>query len=56
MVETDTPYLSPPPYRQEANEPARVRLIGEALAEVWSIEVDEVARLSTATAGRVFGG
>jgi len=56
MVETDTPYLSPPPYRKEANEPARVRLIGEALAEVWSIEVDEVARLSTATAGRVFGG
>ena len=56
MVETDTPYLSPPPYRKEANEPARVPIIGAALAEVWGIDVDEVARLSTATATRVFGG
>ena len=56
MVETDTPYLSPPPHRKEANEPARVPLIGAALAEVWAMDTDEVARLSTATAVEVFGG
>ncbi len=56
MVETDTPYLSPPPYREQANEPARVPLVGAALATVWGIDLDEVARLTTATAARVFRG
>lgn len=55
LVETDTPYLSPPPYRQEDNEPARVALVGEALATVWGLETDEVARLTSETAARVFG-
>ena len=55
MVETDTPYLSPPPFRGEVNEPARVALVGAALAEVWGMDVDEVAALTTAEAERVFG-
>lgn len=54
MVETDTPYLSPPPFRHEDNEPARVPIIGEALAGVWGVATDEVARLTTAAAERVF--
>ena len=56
MVETDTPYLTPPPDRRAPNEPANVIRVGEALAAVWGIEVDEVARLSTAAATAVFGG
>jgi TatD DNase family protein len=56
MVETDTPYLTPPPDRSAANEPANVVRVGEALAAVWSMSVDEVARLTTATAARVFRG
>ena len=55
IVETDTPYLSPPPYRGEENEPARVALVGEALAGVWGVEPDEVARITTETATRIFG-
>lgn len=55
MVETDTPYLSPPPFRQELNEPARVALVGAALAEVWSLPVDEVAELTSHKAREVFG-
>lgn len=56
MVETDTPYLSPPPFRGEENEPARVGLVGAALAAVWGVDPVETARLTTATARRVFGG
>ena len=56
MVETDTPYLSPPPYRGEVNEPSRVPLVGAALAEVWGMSVDEVAKLTSVAAKRVFGG
>ncbi len=54
MVETDTPYLSPPPFRGQPNEPARVVLVGRALAGVWGIDEAEAARLTTATAERVF--
>jgi len=56
IVETDTPYLTPPPDRNLPNEPANVVRVGEALAEVWETTVDEVARLTTAEATRVFRG
>ncbi len=54
LVETDTPYLAPPPYRGEPNQPAWVALVGAALAGVWGLEVEEVARVTTANATRVF--
>ncbi len=57
MVETDTPYLTPPPHRDQgtANEPAFVPLVGRALASAWGVDPGTVAELSTATAERVFG-
>lgn len=55
MVETDTPYLSPPPYRGLPNEPARVVLVGEALAGVWGVAVEQVAETTRRQAERVFG-
>lgn len=54
LVETDTPYLAPPPHRGEQNEPAWVALVGEALARVWGSSVDEVADMTSANARRVF--
>ncbi len=54
MVETDTPYLTPPPHRGAPNEPAWVALVGRALAEVWGMGVEEVASLTTRRAERVF--
>ena len=55
MVETDTPYLTPPPNRRDENEPANVVRVGEALAEIWGMAPADVAALTTATAARVFG-
>lgn len=54
MVETDTPYLAPPPHRGEDNEPAHVALVGAALAAVWGLPVGEVAEVTSATAASVF--
>jgi TatD DNase family protein len=54
IIETDTPYLTPPPDRAAPNEPANVVRVGEVLAEVWGESVEEVARLTTAEATRVF--
>lgn len=55
LVETDTPYLAPPPHRAEQNEPAWVELVGSALAGVWGIPVEEVASLTSRRAREVFG-
>ncbi len=54
LVETDTPYLAPPPHRHEPNEPAWVVLVGEALARVWGMGSNDVARITTLNAGRTF--
>jgi TatD DNase family protein len=54
LVETDTPYLAPPPHRAQPNEPAWVALVGAALARVWGMDVQQVAEMTTANAARVF--
>ncbi len=55
LVETDTPYLAPPPHRGERNEPAWVALVGDALAGVWGLPVEKVARATSDNAATVFG-
>ena len=55
MVETDTPYLPPQGHRNQPNEPAFVVETGAALAEIWGMDVADVASLTAATARRVFG-
>ncbi|MCB2224440.1 MAG: TatD family hydrolase [Actinobacteria bacterium] len=54
MVETDTPYLTPPPDRHLPNEPANVVEVGRALAEVWGVPEGDVARSTSEVAARVF--
>lgn len=54
MVETDTPFLTPPPHRGEPNEPAWVARVGEVLASVWGVTVEEVATSTTDVATRTF--
>ena len=54
VVETDSPYLAPPPHRGEANEPAYVSLVGEALAGVWGLPPEEVAEITSENAARFF--
>ena len=55
LVETDTPYLAPPPHRQEPNEPAWVALVGAALGRVWGMDDAAVAAATSANARQVFG-
>jgi TatD DNase family protein len=55
LVETDSPYLAPEPYRGKQNEPAFVVAVGEALARARGVEPTEIAELTRANAARVFG-
>jgi TatD DNase family protein len=54
MVETDCPYLAPVPFRGKRCEPAHTRLVAEAIANARGIALEEVARMTTATAEDFF--
>lgn len=54
LVETDSPFLSPHPLRGQRNEPARVKLVAEKLAELKGLAFDEVAATTSANAQRLF--
>lgn len=55
VLETDAPYLSPSPYRGKRNESAYIPLIAEKLAEIYNVEVEEIAKITTKNALEVFG-
>ena len=54
LIETDTPYLAPVPYRGRDNEPAYVVAVAELLAKLWDVSVERVAEQTTANFERVF--
>src|SRR5258708_360672 len=55
LIETDTPYLAPVPYRGKDNEPAFVVKVAELLAGLWSIPLEEVAEQTTRNFENAFG-
>jgi TatD DNase family protein len=55
LVETDTPFLAPVPHRGKSNEPAFVVETAKKLAEVKGVDLDAVARATTANFERLFG-
>ncbi|HYC59968.1 MAG TPA: TatD family hydrolase [Thermoanaerobaculia bacterium] len=54
LIETDTPYLAPVPYRGRDNEPAYVVAIAQLLAKLWDVSIERVAEQTTANFERVF--
>lgn len=54
LVETDAPYLAPKPFRGKRNEPAYVAHTASVLAETVGVSVDEIARITTENALRIF--
>ncbi|MGZ9005715.1 MAG: TatD family hydrolase, partial [Burkholderiales bacterium] len=54
MVETDCPYLAPVPFRGQRCEPAHTRLVAEEIAKARSVDLEEIARTTTATAEAFF--
>ncbi|PLY11659.1 MAG: radical SAM protein [Desulfuromonas sp.] len=55
LVETDCPYLSPQKFRGKRNEPAYVRYTAEKIAEVKGLSIEDVARITSLNAWRLFG-
>jgi len=54
LIETDSPYLAPVPFRGKTNEPGFVRHVGEFLADLRGISVQEVQKVTTENFFRLF--
>lgn len=54
ILETDSPYLTPAPYRGKRNETAFIALVRDKLAEVYFISTEEVDIITTKTANKLF--
>ena len=55
VLETDSPYLTPVPFRGKRNESSYLKYIIEKLALIKNVSVDEVAEITTANAEKIFG-
>jgi TatD DNase family protein len=55
LLETDSPYMTPVPFRGERNEPKHVGRVAEKLAELQRLSVEDVVRTTGYTAFKVFG-
>jgi len=54
LVETDSPYLTPAPYRGKPNSPAYTYYVAEKLAEVRNTSIDEIAEVTTTNFNNLF--
>lgn len=54
LLETDSPYLSPVPFRGKRNESARIPIIRDKIAEVLGISAEEVEKATDSNASAVF--
>jgi TatD DNase family protein len=55
VLETDSPYLSPAPYRGKRNESSYLKLISQKVAEIYRLPIAEIAKITTANSKDVFG-
>lgn len=55
VLETDSPYLTPVPFRGKENKPAYVRYVAEEIAKIREISVEEIIDITTRNAEEIFG-
>lgn len=54
MIETDTPYMTPEPYRGRRNEPLLVQYVANRIADIRGVKLEKIAEATTATARKFF--
>lgn len=55
VLETDSPYLSPVPFRGKPNESSYLIYVAEKVAELYQLSVEEVATITTENSKNIFG-
>ena len=56
LIETDSPYLAPMPFRGKVNTPARVPVVARQLADIKSLSIEEIATATSHNFERLFLG
>jgi TatD DNase family protein len=56
LIETDSPYLAPMPFRGKTNTPAYVPYVAKQVADIKKLSVEEVAHTTSANFDRLFSG
>jgi TatD DNase family protein len=54
IIETDSPYMTPEPYRGQRNEPLLVQYVAKRIADIRNINIEKVADITTNTAKNLF--
>lgn len=54
LIETDSPYLSPEPFRGKRNDSSKVKLVAQKIAEIKSITLEDVAKITYENANKIF--
>lgn len=54
VLETDSPYLAPHPYRGKRNETSYIPLIGQKLADIFELDLETIAEKTTQNAQQIF--
>jgi len=54
LLETDSPFLTPTPFRGKRNESAYIKIIAEKIAQVKDIKLEDVARITTSNCIKLF--
>ena len=54
VLETDSPYLAPVPYRGKRNESAYIVQVADKLSDIYELPVDEIKRITTKNATKIF--
>ena len=54
LLETDSPYLTPEPYRGSKNEPCNIKLVAAKIAELKNMTIDEVFEITTKNACEIY--
>ncbi len=54
MIETDTPYMTPEPYRGQRNEPVLVQYVAKRISDIRNIKLEKVEEITTVTARSFF--
>ena len=55
VLETDSPYLAPAPYRGKRNESSYLKLIADKLSDIYEVDIETIADVTTQNSIDIFG-
>ena len=55
VLETDSPYLAPSPFRGKRNESSYLTIIADKLSEIYNLDVSEISRITKKNSYEIFG-